>query len=76
MIKCIKIYIINLKRVSINRAIFTDIVPDDFHYDWSQHEPLEEKSREHPELVPRVRVGAGFLNFFVIEEVVGFAVAF
>ena len=76
MIKCIKIYIINLKRVSINRAIFADVVSDDFHYDWSQHEPLEEKRREHPELVPRVRVGAGFLNFFVIEEVVGFAVAF
>ena len=36
-VKCIKIYIINLKRVSINRAIFADVVPDDFHYDWSQH---------------------------------------
>ena len=47
-----------LKRVSINRAIFSDIVPYDFHYNRSQDEPLDENRREHPQFVPSVRVGA------------------
>ena len=47
-----------LKRVSINRAFFSDIVPYDFHYNRSQDEPLDENRREHPQFVPSVRVGA------------------
>ena len=63
MIKCIKIYIINLKRVSINRAIFADVVPDDFHYDWSQHEPLEEKRRNIQSLCLVFGLAPDFLIF-------------